>query len=252
MMHPWQQRHCRWRKAVLRNLLGVEALWKQAALVQALTETEAGQWRPLCGASVRVIPNGVGTCPQERGSVKLPSRPFILYLSRLHPQKSPEVLLQAFLLLSNRKGEVDLVLAGPDGGVQSRLEKTVRQAGLEDRVHFVGSLTGLDKWEALRSCALFCLPSQGEGLSLAILEACAAGAPCLITEACGFPELVEAGGAVRVDRNPATLAARMLRILEHPDEAQAMGLQAKRLVESAYTWEQVAVRFREAMREDGT
>ena len=243
MQHPWQQENRRWRKALLRKGLGVERLWMQAHLIHALTQAEDRDWRPLCGDRVQVIPNGVGEPVPGPGQVELPGGPYLLFLSRLHVQKSPEVLLRAFLLLSARMPKVELVLAGPDYGAQRGLETLIRQRGLHDRVHLAGTLSGADKWEALRRCAAFCLPSQGEGLSLALLEACAVGAPCLITEECGFPELIEAGGALLVDRNPASLAHRIQHLLEHPEEAEELGRQAQKLIREQYTWPQVAAAF---------
>lgn len=248
MGHPWKQKNCRIRKALIRIVLGVENLWKNSSLLHALTEAEATDWRPICGDRVEVIANGI-RIPSVVGepSVDIPSRPYILFLSRLDLQKAPLVLMRAFVALSARVPEVDLVFVGPDYGEQRNLEKMIHHTGLKDRVWVAGVLEGPDKWEILKRCTLFCLPSQAEGHSLAVLEACAMGKPCLITEECGFPELIEEGGAQLIHRNPAALANRLYLLLQDPQGLAEMGVKAKALVEEHYTWERSAEGFQQVV-----
>src|SRR6202020_879887 len=89
----------------------------------------------------------------------------ILFLGRLSPKKSPELLLEAFAQLPERIAEdlLTLVFAGPDeDGQQRRLSAEAARLGVASRVKFVGPLFGEDKWAAYRDADIFVLPSQNE------------------------------------------------------------------------------------------
>jgi glycosyltransferase involved in cell wall biosynthesis len=125
----------------------------------------------------------------------------ILFLGRLSPKKSPELLLQAFAQLPERIGEgslLTLVFAGPDeDGQQERLAVEASRLGVASRVKFVGPLFGEDKWAAYRDADVFVLPSQNENFGNTAAEAVAAGTPVVVTEQCGIaPGLKDRAGLV--------------------------------------------------------
>jgi glycosyltransferase involved in cell wall biosynthesis len=95
----------------------------------------------------------------------------------------------------------------------------------------------------LANCACFCLPSRQEGFSLAILEALASRVPVVISEACHFPEVGEAGAGVVTSLTAEAVAAGLERVLGAPSAARAMGEAGRRLVEERYTWAKVAGNF---------
>ena len=79
---------------------------------------------------------------------------------------------------------------------------------------------------------------------MAILEALACSLPCLITNACHFPELADAGGAIVVDPDAGEVAQGLRSLLESSDrERRQLGANGRRLVESQYTWDQQAKRL---------
>jgi glycosyltransferase involved in cell wall biosynthesis len=131
-----------------------------------------------------------------------------------------------------------LVVAGPNDG--ARADFCQRIAGLDDRAHLVGSLHGRDKWAALRDAALFCLPSRQEGFSVAILEALASRTPVVISEACHFPEVAEAGAGEIVPLSADSVAGAVARILADPSARGRMGDAGRTLVEKRFTWRRAA------------
>lgn len=250
MLHPWHDRHHRVAKACLKHGMGVQSLWRQCTRLHALTEEEAARWESVVGAPERiaVIPNGIHPRMQELVQDEtlpdpLPDAPFLLFLGRLHPQKQPEVLLEAFGGFSQTFQEHHLVLAGPDAGLLQRLKRQAAELGVGDRVHFPGMLEGGHKWEALRRCAAFCLPSRAEGFSLSVLEACLAGAPCFLTPECGFPELIQAGGAVEVSGTSLDIQATLESFLADGERSRRMGMTAQKLVLDEYSWKSIAEHF---------
>jgi glycosyltransferase involved in cell wall biosynthesis len=250
MLHPWQSRHWAVPKALLLHLFGWKVFWQAAAFIQVLSEAEAGHWREAGYSKLRIIPNGIFPEEQrEEEKLDLPfpaSEPFLLSLARLHPQKAPEVLLEAFSELGDGFPGLHLVLAGPDYGMRAELEMRAKQLGCGGRVHFPGMLEGASKWAALRVCACFCLPSRAEGFSLALLEAALAGAPCVISEGCYFDELLRAEGARLTKVDSRDLAKVLRELLSDSEGARRMGNRARDLVLRDYTWDRIARQLLEA------
>ena len=108
---------------------------------------------------------------------------FLLFLSRIHPKKGCDMLIEAFSKLSSDFPDLDLVIAGPDQeGLTSQLQAMVRKAGVDDRVHWPGMLSGASKWGAFRNADAFILPSHQENFGIVVAEAMACGTPVLVTD----------------------------------------------------------------------
>jgi glycosyltransferase involved in cell wall biosynthesis len=255
MLNPWSLSRKPWKKR-LALALGWRKMLDRAAFLHALNADErAGLSRIGLTAPVEIIPNGIFL--EEIHPVPAPgsfrptvaglgAAPYILFLSRLHVMKGVDRLAAAFVELARRREDVHLVVAGPDDGERPGLERTVRDAGLESRIHVVGPVYGTRKYAAIADAACFCLPSRNEGFSMAITEALALARPVVISEACHFPEVAEAGAGVVADPEPVPLAEALLGVLSDPEAAAAMGNRGAELVRERYTWGRVAERTLEA------
>ena len=206
MLDPWCLQQKAWKKK-LALVLGFRKMLDRAAFLHVLNEDEGRLIEPLkLAAPNAIIPNGIfseefDTLP-ARGHFyakypQLNGRPFVLFLSRLHYKKGLDYLADAFKIAASECPDVQLVVAGPDGGAKEPFEQRIAQFGLQDRVHVVGPIYGPDKFAALVDCACFCLPSRQEGFSMAIVEALACRVPVVITEPCHFPEVGSGQGRGR-------------------------------------------------------
>lgn len=249
MLDVWSMRQSAWKKK-FAMMLGFRRMLDGAAFIQALNADEIELMRPLgLKPPSMIIPNGIflneieGEAELE-GEVAvpgLPGRPYVLFLSRLHYKKGLDILADAFRCVAHLFPDVDLVVAGPDGGAEQAFLQRIRNHGLEARVHMTGGLYGPAKIAALKRSACFCLPSRQEGFSVAITEALACGVPVAITDACHFPEVAEAGAGVVCPLDPIAVASALERILEDRDRAARMGAAGARLVRDNYTWPRIAV-----------
>jgi len=107
-----------------------------------------------------------------------------------------------------------------------------------------GYLEGALRGGALAAAALFVLPSYGgEGLSMAALEAMAAGLPVLLSPACNLPEVETAGAGVIVAPETNILAAAIRALLTDEGRRAQMGAAARTLVERKFTWDRVAAAY---------
>jgi len=133
----------------------------------------------------------------------LRDRRFLLFLSRIHPKKGCELLLQAFAEAAvPTSPDIDLVMAGPDQvGWAPGLKSLARNLGIEDRVHWPGMLKGSVKWGAIRSAEAMILPSHQENFGFVVAEAMACSTPVLISNKVNIWRKVDSsqGGLVEPD-----------------------------------------------------
>jgi glycosyltransferase involved in cell wall biosynthesis len=143
----------------------------------------------------------------------------VLFLGRLEPKKSPDMLLESLARLQARpeaRRNVCLVLAGPDrsDGYRQELEAQAERLHLANSVLFTGPLYGDAKWSAFRDADLFVLPSQNENFGNTVAEAVACGTPALVTDQCGIAPLIENRAGIVVPHDCDALATSIGRFLD--------------------------------------
>jgi glycosyltransferase involved in cell wall biosynthesis len=222
---------------------------RAATTLVALTEAEVASYRALgIDTPCRVVPNGIDVRAYSAGEPRradirwdLPTDALVvLFLGRLHPIKGADRLLEAFLQVSSRHPDAILVLAGPDEwGLQDRFRDRVRSAGLGARVRFPGMVAGTEKLDLLARANLFSLPSDGEGFSMAVLEALAAETAVLLSPGCHFPEVETEGAGLVAAADANALGAALDRLLGDRARLSGMGARGWALVESRYSWDTI-------------
>lgn len=222
---------------------------RRATTLVALTTAEVTSYRALgVDTQCEVIPNGIDA--DRYRSVPIhdvearwhipPEAEVVLFMGRIHPSKGADRLVDAFLSIAQRIPSAVLVMAGPDEfGLEQKMRDRVEQSGFASRVIFTGMVSGDDKLDLLARANLFCLPSDGEGFSIAILEALASCTPVLISPDCHFPEVQEAGAGVIASTDPAALATALAALLERPQVLREMGDRGCALVREGYGWDRI-------------
>jgi glycosyltransferase involved in cell wall biosynthesis len=181
---------------------------------------------------------------QLRQRLQLPEdEPILLFLSRLHAKKGLDYLIPALGKLTDYR--FTLVLAGSGS---SDYEQTVRQwvnqAGLNERTHFTGFVTGELKNLLLQGADLYALTSHSENFGIAVLEALAAGLPVLVTPGVALASIVQEHQLGYVtELNITTIAQTLDDYFSYPEEAKAMGQRACQFILENYTWDKIAVRM---------
>lgn len=155
-------------------------------------------------------------------------------IGRMTEQKGHIYLLRAVSAVAARHPEARFVWLG-DGPERACLEEEARRLGVTEHVLFLGRQP--DAWRWLPVFAFTCLPSIFEGLPLVALESMAAGRAVVGARVCGTQDAVQDGetGLLASPRDPASLAAAILRLLDHPEEHVRMGQRARRRVEAEFS-----------------
>jgi glycosyltransferase involved in cell wall biosynthesis len=151
--------------------------------------------------------------------------PLIGFVGRLERQKGPDHLGAILPDLMHRAPALHVVIAG-EGAMRAELERDVTDAGLEDRVHFLG-------WQeqaapVMAAIDMLVLPSRWEAFGLVILEAALASIPTVGFAVEGIPEVVVDGETgLLVDAGDRVgLTEAILTLVGDPDRCRAMGRAA--------------------------
>ncbi|MEP7066661.1 MAG: glycosyltransferase [Gemmatimonadota bacterium] len=138
----------------------------------------------------------------------------VLFLSRLHPVKRVEMLLDAWPAIRLRRPNARLVIAG-DGEPSYVGKLRARAEQLGDSVTFAGYVDGDAKQSLLQSARVFVLPSQHENFGVAVLEALACGVPVVISPEVQLSAFVsEHSLGIVSDPSPSALADSVVAALD--------------------------------------
>lgn len=202
---------------------------------------------------IRFIPNGVDTdrfSPVDdaarvriRKELDQINGPIAVYTGRFVPEKRVDQLVEVWPLVRTEFPDATLFLLGTG----SETQKLMDLAG--DGVHFVGQVDDVVSY--LRVANAFVLPSVAEGLSNAMLEAMATGAPVVVTRVGGAPDLVDDGvsGCMIPPDSPDHLRDAILALFRDPAKQTSYGAQARKRVLKDYALSVTADRLVALYRE---
>lgn len=246
------------RGALKKRLFGVVAqrrALQRAAALRFLNDDELREASDY-GITARafVLPNGVA--PEDLAVTPRrldprnkhhdeQERVVVLFLGRLHPKKGLRLLIAAFAAARKQVPELQLVIAGPDeGGHRKEVERWIAEHQLTGSVSLPGIVLGESKRQLLRAADLFVLPSYQEGDSQALKEAMAAGLPAVITRACHFDAVDQAGAGMVIDTDAQALEAALVRLASDSALRHGMGARARQLIEEQFTWTRLGAQLR--------
>jgi sugar transferase (PEP-CTERM/EpsH1 system associated) len=203
-------------------------------------------------ARVMVIRNGISgdafKGPNRRHEVRAELRlredqPVVGVVGRLDPVKNHALLMRAMKRILDRLPAVRLLVIG-DGPLRVELEALATSLRIKDHVAFLGNRA--DVPELLSAIDLFVLPSVSEGLSLTLIECCAAGKPAVATDVGGNREVVMQGetGLLVPSEDEKALAVAVLDLLTDARRSAAMGRAARRRFEAEFSLDTMVSQYR--------
>jgi len=208
---------------------------KTIAVSQHLTRYFAAQHRK----KVTYIPNGVNISRplpvniiQERWG--LSAQDYVLFVSRLVPEKECHTLIQAFRKVQTTK---KLVIAGASWYSDDYVATLRKLAQGDSRIMFAGWAEGDVLTELYSNAFLYVLPSKIEGLSLALLEAMSFGLCPLVSDIPENRDVIGHNGAWFKVGDAVDLAGKIQQLLENPKHVMRLGVSAKESVTQEYSWD---------------
>lgn len=142
-------------------------------------------------------------------------------VGRLAPQKNQRMLIDAFSHVHQKYPDYSLSIFG-DGPLKEELQSYIDSKGLQDVVRLEGTSSDISK--ELHSSFAFCLTSDFEGMSNAMIEALCSGIPLISTNVSGAAELLgnNEGGMIVPIRDTDAFASAMLKLIESPSLVERM------------------------------
>ncbi len=181
----------------------------------------------------------------------LKEKGYILFMSRLVPEKRADWMVRAFREQKKKgflPGEIKLVIAGGEGGSPAYVQRLKDIAEGAPDVVFTGYATGRLKEELLSQAMLFVLPSDLEGFPIVLMEAMSYGLACLCSDIVPHREAVRNGVDGQLFRTAdfSDFGAKLRELVERPERRKALGDEALARMRKRPSWMDV-VRQTEAV-----
>ncbi|MBQ9016960.1 glycosyltransferase [Candidatus Saccharibacteria bacterium] len=151
-------------------------------------------------------------------------RPRALYIGRVDPEKSIDVVIKAFKTVCAKLPEAELLIVG-DGADKAKLEKLVDGLELGENIRFLGRVLPPDLYELYRTGMVFVTASETETQGIVLIEAAATGLPLVAVNAGAVKEICKnhQNGYLCKPGDEAAIAKGLLKILTDQDRRKEMG-----------------------------
>lgn len=160
-----------------------------------------------------------------------PNKKTVLYIGRVDPEKSLDILMKAYIEAQKKVDNTQLVIVG-DGTMRPKLKKMADEAKIGDKVVFTGRVVGNDLPQLYRTGDVFAITSKTETQSIVLLEAMATGLPAVAVKAGAIPELVHDGenGYLCEADDITAIAEGLKRILKDDELREEMSKRSLELI----------------------
>lgn len=236
------------RSGVARRLLRRALALPDALAVLARTELDA--YRSFVPGQTVVVAANAVDCPAAATRSPQPAlagidRPLrLVFIGRLTREKGLHELLRGLAAVRDRGTKAVLAVAG-SGAYEPRLRLLATQLRLSGAVVFLGPVFGKQKTRLLAAADVFVLPSYGEGLPYAMLEAMALGVPVIATPVGAIRDVVVDGvhGLLVAPREPRAIAQAIEKLAADRHRLAKMGAACRARIASAYSIEHLVRNF---------
>jgi glycosyltransferase involved in cell wall biosynthesis len=193
------------------------------------------------GLSAEVVPNIVDV---DRFAFRLraPLRPRLLSTRSFEPMYNVACTLRAFARVQARFPDASLTLAGT-GSQEAALRRLAAELNLR-KVRFAGAVPPAEIWRYYADADIYIQTPNIDNMPSSVMEAFASGCAVVSTDAGGVPAILTDGvhGLLVPCGDDSAAAGRILRLLEEPDLARTLTMQARESC-GEYRWSEVRGRW---------
>lgn len=233
------------------------ALWiyqfkdlNSAACLHATSQSEVDNFRKLgLIAPIALIPNGIETSNYPLKTTQLKKAiKTILFLSRIHPTKGIQILLEAWsgIDATQRKGW-QLIIAGEgEQDYVRELQDLIQLKYSGSDISYVGPKYGKEKVKTYHQADVFVLPTHSENFGMVIAEAMSCGLPVITTTGTPWEVLNKELAGWWVQNSVENIQNAIKHSLSLSDmERTNMGYISRKIIEKDYSIEIIANKYKE-------
>lgn len=217
------------------------AAYRHAKACIAVSRATADDFRKVFGLS-RLVTSSNGVNSARFESIRRQEKIYdAVFFGRISEDKGVFTLLSAWKTLIGQMPSARLLLLGGVGlgHVKESWVEVIEKLGLSQNVTFSGFVSDEEAARLLKSSRVFVLPSPAEGFGLVVVEAMAAGLPCILSNLPALRENFHSKAVFVEPKDDKGLAQAILRLLSDPEECQRLIEKGQELVDR-FSWEAAA------------
>lgn len=175
-----------------------------------------------------------------RAKFALPEEKIVMYVGRFVREKGIQLLLNSASTILAQEPDTKFVIVG--GGNREKFERFVHWYGLGDKVVFTGFMANRSLGQLYRVADVAVFPSLYEPFGIVALEAMAASAPVVTSDAGGLQEVVQHDktGTLSYAGDSSSLAWAVLRVIQDSERAATLSKAAKERLYTEFNWANIA------------
>lgn len=198
------------------------------------------------GIDLQLLEEAAQRKQQARTALGLPDDvPVIIYAGRICEQKRPQLFADILRQIA-RRGIVFRAVVVGDGELRPQLEKSIRKHGLASWVCLLGAVEHRRWLEILSAADIFLLPSQYEGISVALLEAMGMRVVPVVAAVGGQSEVVGSDSGFLIPHGPGEIDEYVDAIsflVSHPERRSAMAHASRERIRRDFSQERTLERL---------
>ena len=236
MLEPWYLKDKRFKKKLYLTLL-LKKILAQSKIIHAITPFEKENLYQLSRhKNIVEIPNFINHSELPDNLIYNPNEEYLLFLSRIHPGKGLDILLQSMCKIENKK--IKLKIVGAENSYSVILKKMAFDLGIQDRIEFLGAVYGDEKYALFANAKAFIAPSYSEAIGMVNLEAAICKTPVVTTFNTGINPQWNQSGGIMINPNSEELTLAINDVMSWSDEERSQrGLELSKFVIDNYSWE---------------
>jgi glycosyltransferase involved in cell wall biosynthesis len=252
MLEPWAFRHKWWKKWPYLQLIEKRHLERAAALL-ATGPKEAERLRKFAPRQ-RIENLPLGLTGNARPNYKLARQELgwaaeeivLLFLSRLHVKKGPDLLLEALASIKFPAVTRLVIVGDGDRGYVDSLKRFAGdRAEKLPRIDWTGPIWGEARWKYFQGADLFCLPTHSENFGLAVLEASQVGTRTLTTFDTPWANELSSGRGFITAPRVQDIRESLRLFFSQPRQTEHQRGELSDWAWNRFAWEQLAPRYAE-------
>lgn len=237
MLEPWLLNDKKIKKRLYFEMI-LKNLLKSSNAIHAITPSEKDNLFKLTKhKNIVEIPNFIFQSKIPKEIKYEPKEEYILFLGRLHPVKGLDILIEAFSQIQNKK--IKLKIIGGENNYSKLLKKKIDLLNLNNRIQFLGSVYGNEKYDLFSNAKVFVSPSHTEAIGMVNLEAAACKTPVITTLNTGIKTEWNENGGVLINLSVTNLRKSLDEACDwSEEERKERGQKLSEFVQKNYSWEE--------------